>query len=92
LLAPKDVDSRNTSRPGSVDDTRRVPVVDFAPTRIYRQARQVRTPVRSAPAVIAPEVRGSQLAHPRLVRRTRPLRVPSHRERDFDDEPTGRRI
>jgi hypothetical protein len=101
------VDSRS-KRPDSVDDTRRVPVLDFSPTRIFgqaqeshqvRQGRQARTPVWS-PAVVAfePGPRSGPLAHPRLVRRLRapaptptaPSRRVSTRDREFEDEPTGR--
>lgn len=75
-----------------------MPVVDFAPTRIFREARQVRTPVWS-PAVIAidPDASEDSLAHPRLVRRMRSdppasgssLRLVGPPNRDFDDdEPT----
>ena len=51
-------------------------VVDYAPTRVWRQvrqARQARTPVWS-PAVVAidPDPGSGPLAHPRLVRRARP--------------------
>jgi hypothetical protein len=91
---------RRSSRPGSVDDTRRVPVVDFAPTRMFRDARQVRTPVWS-PTVISidPDTPASDLAHPRLVRRTRPptpapdapARPASRPPADFEDEPTKQR-
>jgi hypothetical protein len=39
------VDRRNSSsRPGSIDETSRVPVIDYAGTGVYRQARQARTP------------------------------------------------
>lgn len=102
------MDSRS-KRPDSVDDTQRVPVLDFAPPQILRQSqasrqvrrgRQARTPVWS-PAVIAfePSSGSGPLAHPRLVRRLRaptpaptaPARRVSARDREFEDEPTGRR-
>jgi hypothetical protein len=46
------VDRRSTtSRPGSIGETDRVPVIDYAGTRVYQQPRQSRTP---APAVRPP--------------------------------------
>lgn len=68
-----------------------MPVIDYAPTRIFRQPRP---PVVM---VVDPDVRprsarpfvSGELAHPRLVRRTRPP-SPRPASRDFEDEPTSR--
>jgi hypothetical protein len=104
------VDRRiTTGRLTTADDTRRVPVVDLAPTRLYRQPRRARTaPPRPALIIMDdpdpgaaswPDARVGPLAHPRLVRRTRPptpapnlppRRPPSQRDREFDEEPTDR--
>jgi hypothetical protein len=85
-----------TNRPGSLEETKRVRVIDYAPTRIYRQAHRTRTPARPVAVVLDPAAGHGTLAHPRLVRRARPTpppkmasRAPSHI--DFDDEPTPRR-
>jgi hypothetical protein len=74
----------------------RVPTIDYAPTRVFRQARHTRTPARPLAVVaIDPDVRGRALAHPRLVRRARPAGSvppqPAPRRREFEDEPTGER-
>jgi hypothetical protein len=87
------VDRRNPSRrPGSVNETLRVPVIDYAQNRLYRQAqaRRARTPARPSPIVIDPDERSGPLAHPRLVRRSQPqIAVPLPQV--FEDEPTGKR-
>jgi hypothetical protein len=80
-----------TNRPSTVEDTRRVPVIDYAPTRVFRQPRPpvvVVVDPDARPRSTRPFVPG-ELAHPRLVRRTR---APSLRpaSRDFEDEPTSR--
>jgi hypothetical protein len=90
------VDRRNT--PGSIAETLRVPVINYAQPRISRpgqaQARRARTPVRPLAVVLGPDERERQepLAHPRLVRRSQPklalVPAPGH---VFDDEPTGER-
>ena len=57
----------------TTDVTTRVPVVDFAQTRVFRQARS-RTPVRPMAAVtpgVSTRIGAAPLAHPRLVRRAR---------------------
>lgn len=101
LLLPSAVDRRSTtSRPGSLEETKRVRVIDYAPTRIYRQAHRTRTPARPMAVVLESAADGGLLPHPRLVRRARPTpppkmasrapsRAPSHI--GFDDEPTPRR-
>ena len=93
---------RNTTqRPGSIGDTSRVPTIDHAPTLVYRPSRPSR-PSRPPPvAVVEPDARGGPLAHPRLVRRTRPptpapTQPPAHAAyarrdgHELDEEPTNR--
>jgi hypothetical protein len=93
------VDRRSTtSRPGSIADTSRVHTIDYAPTRVFRQARHARTPARPLAVVaIDPDTRSCDLAHPRLVRRARlarasepPQPAPQHLG-ELEDEPTGLR-
>jgi hypothetical protein len=82
------------SRASSIDETSRVPVIEYARTRIFRQAPEVRAPAR---AERQPEARATSLAHPRLVPRppTTPPPLPrltlrpTTRDQDFEDEPTG---
>jgi hypothetical protein len=84
------MDRRSSNRPDSIADTLRVPVIDYAPTRIFRQGR---APVV---AVVDPDLRPRSarafppgaLAHPRLVRRTRPPAPRPEGRHDFEDEPT----
>jgi hypothetical protein len=89
------VDRRSTtSRPGSLSDTKRVPTIDYAPTRVFRQTRHTRTPVRAlAVVVLDRDARGCPLAHPRLVRRAQPSAPssPPPRLGEFEDEPTDER-
>jgi len=80
LLCPEIVKRRNTTvRPDSLDETSRVPQVDFAPTGVFRQVRRSRTPARPPAVVVDPGVRPSPngLAHPRLVRRPRATPAPN---------------
>lgn len=71
-------------------------MVEYAPTRIFRQPGRPRTPARAHPIVVLdPSARGGPLPHPRLVRRARPLASgtmpPVTRNREFEDEPTDPR-
>ena len=95
LATDRTVDRRQiTNRITTVEDTRRVPVIDYAPTRVFRSIRQAcRTPVRPPVVVIVDRAaRSERLAHPRLVRRVLPAAAPpagppaSHL--DFEDQPT----
>lgn len=78
----------------------RVPVIDYAPTRVFRQARRARTPacpvvVVRAPAAAPTGTRSGVLAHPRLVQRARPgtpaPTAPADRDRAGGPEPTDPR-
>jgi hypothetical protein len=90
------VDRRQiTNRVTTVEDTRRVPVIDYAPTRVFRSIRQAcRTPARPPAVVIIAErdPRSTPLAHPRLVRRLQPAPRPAPArptsQVDFEDQPT----
>lgn len=95
LATTPDVDRRQiTNRVTTVEDTRRVHVIDYAPTRVFRSIRQAcRTPVRPAVAVIVDRTtRSEPLAHPRLVRRVqaapRPATPAPAGHLDFEDQPT----
>ena len=90
------MDRRNTtSRPGSIAETLRVPVINYAQPRLARQgqtqARRARTPVRPLAVVRGPDERQEPLAHPRLVRRSQPKLALVPAPRAFEDEPTGER-
>ncbi|HSK03511.1 MAG TPA: hypothetical protein VK932_19800 [Kofleriaceae bacterium] len=79
-----------TNRVTTVEDTKRVPVIDYAPTRVFRSIRQAcRTPVRPPVVILADHgARSEQLAHPRLVRRLQPAAPGPASQLDFEDQPT----
>jgi hypothetical protein len=88
------VDRRQTTnRLTTVEDTRRVPVIDYAPTRVFRNLRQAcRTPARPPVVVIEREPRSGPLAHPRLVRRLQAMPPGPASQPDFEDQPTKAKL